>query len=119
MTICIECPVGTGAAVEFIKGEGNPFLATVGLRVDQAPTGSGVQFGLEIELGALPYSFLKAIEETVHGVLREGLYGWQTTDCSVTLTHSGYWPRQSHMHGSFDKSMSRPRARHPGAANSA
>ena len=24
----------------------------------------------------------------------------------MTLTHSGYWPRQSHAHGTFDKSMS-------------
>ena len=28
--------------------------------------------------------------------LRQGLYGWQVTDCTVTMTHSGYWPRQSH-----------------------
>jgi ribosomal protection tetracycline resistance protein len=28
------------------------------------------------------------------------------TDCVVTLTHTGYWPRQSHAHAVFDKSMS-------------
>ncbi|MDQ1740774.1 MAG: ribosomal protection tetracycline resistance protein, partial [Pseudonocardiales bacterium] len=33
-------------------------------------------------------------------------YGWQVPDCVVVLTHTGYWPRQSHMHGTFDKSMS-------------
>ena len=27
-------------------------------------------------------------------------------DCTVTMTHSGYWPRQSSAHGVFDKSMS-------------
>ena len=42
----------------------------------------------------------------MHEVLREGLYGWQVTDCAVTLTYSHYWPRQSHAHAHFDKSMS-------------
>jgi ribosomal protection tetracycline resistance protein len=28
------------------------------------------------------------------------------TDAEVTLTRSGYWPRQSHAHGTFDASMS-------------
>jgi ribosomal protection tetracycline resistance protein len=105
-TICIERPTGTGAAVEIIDQAPNPFLATVGLRIDPAPAGSGVRFRLEIELGSLPFSFLKAIEETVTETLRQGLYGWQVTDCTVTLTQSGYWPRQSHAHGTFDASMS-------------
>ena len=38
--------------------------------------------------------------------LQQGLYGWQVTDCTVTMTHSGYLPRQSHAHQRFDKSMS-------------
>jgi ribosomal protection tetracycline resistance protein len=105
-TICIERPVGTGAAVEVIGQAPNPFLAGVGLRVDPAPPGSGVEFGLEIELGALPFSFLKAVAETVHETLRQGIYGWQVTDIAVTMTQSGYWPRQSHAHAHFDKSMS-------------
>ncbi len=104
--ICIERPVVTGTAVEFIKGDGNPFLATVGLRIDPACPDSGVAFRLEIELGALPPAFLKAIEDTVRATLRQGLHGWQVTDCVVTLTHSGYAPRQSAMHARFDKSMS-------------
>jgi ribosomal protection tetracycline resistance protein len=106
VTICIERPAGSGAALEVIKGDGNPFLAKIGLRVQAAPAGTGITFGLEIELGALPYSFLRAIEETVPETLAQGLYGWQVPDCQVTLTHSGYYPRQSHMHGTFDKSMS-------------
>jgi len=105
-TICIETPAGVGAATERIKGEGNPFLAGVGLRVEPAEAGAGVRFGLEIELGALPYSFIKAIEETVHETLRQGIYGWQVTDCQVTLSYSAYYPRQSHAHAHFDKSMS-------------
>ena len=50
-TICIERPAGTGSAVEFIGQAPNPFLAGVGLRVDPAPVGSGIEFVLEIELG--------------------------------------------------------------------
>jgi ribosomal protection tetracycline resistance protein len=105
-TICIERPVRSGAAVEFIGQAPNPFLAGVGLRVDPALAGSGVEFALEIELGALPFSFLKAVKETVAETLDQGIYGWQVTDMTVTMTHSGYWPRQSHAHAHFDKSMS-------------
>ncbi|MGW2567268.1 GTP-binding protein [Streptomyces sp. NPDC001537] len=104
--ICIERPRGPGAAVEFNKKDPNPFLATVGLRVDPAPVGSGVRFRLEVELGAMPYAFFKAVEDTVRETLRQGLHGWQVTDCTVTMTHSGYSPRQSHAHQGFDKSMS-------------
>ncbi len=105
-TICIERPNGSGAAFEIIDTDPNPFLATVGLRVDPAPVGSGVEFRLDVDLGAMPYSFFKAVEETVTETLQQGVHGWQVTDCTVAMTHSGYWPRQSHSHGTFDKSMS-------------
>jgi len=105
-TICIERPVGTGAAVEIIDKDPNPFLATVGLRIEPAPIGTGVEFRLEVELGSMPFSFFKAVEDTVQDALHQGIYGWQVTDCTVTMTHSGYWARQSHSHGVFDKSMS-------------
>ncbi|WP_033318981.1 elongation factor G [Streptomyces yerevanensis] len=104
--LCIERPVGTGAAVEFNGKDPNPFLATVGLRVDPAPVGSGVEFRLEVELGSMPYAFFKAVEDTVREALGQGPHGWQVTDCTVTMTHSGYSPRQSHAHQGFDKSMS-------------
>ncbi|MFJ4323043.1 GTP-binding protein [Streptomyces tricolor] len=105
-TLCIERPVGTGHAVEFNKKDPNPFLATVGLRVDPAPPGAGVAFRLAVELGSMPYAFFKAVEDTVRETLGQGLHGWQVTDCTVTMTHSGYSPRQSHAHQGFDKSMS-------------
>ncbi len=91
-TICIERPVRTGAAVERMDDGRNPFRATVGLRIDPAPPGSGVRFGLEIELGSLTPAFLKAIEATVRESLQQGLSGWEVTDCVVTLTESGYVP---------------------------
>lgn len=103
-TIHIERPAGTGSAAELIGK--NPFLATVGLRVDPGPVGSGVRFELAVELGSMPYAFFVAVEETVHTTLSQGLRGWSVTDVLVTMTHSGYWARQSHSHGTFDKSMS-------------
>ncbi|MEU2127326.1 translation factor GTPase family protein [Streptomyces sp. NPDC018352] len=105
-TICLERPKGSGAAYEIIDQGGNPFLATVGLRVDPAPVGSGIAYRLEVELGSMPFSLMRAVEETVGETLRQGIHGWQVTDCVVTMTHSGYWPRQSHSHAVFDKSMS-------------
>jgi ribosomal protection tetracycline resistance protein len=87
-TICIERPTGTGAAVETAGKAPNPFIATVGLRIEPAPINSGVEFRLEIELGSITLAFLKAVEDTVHETLRQGLHGWQVTDCTVTMTHS-------------------------------
>lgn len=97
-TICIERPIGTGAAIETI-GKPNPFLATVGLRIEPAAIGSGVEFRLEAEVRSIPIyvykaveDFRKAIEDTVQETFQQGLYGWQVTDCTVTMTHSGYSP---------------------------
>ena len=105
-TICIERLDGTGAAVEFNKKDPNPFLATVGLRLEPAPVNAGVSFELEVELGSMPYAFIKAVEETVHETLHQGIHGWQIPDARVVMTHSGYSARQSHAHAVFDKSMS-------------
>ncbi|MFI6943735.1 GTP-binding protein [Streptomyces sp. NPDC050418] len=102
-TICVERPAGVGHGYE---KDLLPFLGTVGLRVEPAAPGSGISFGLEVELGSMPYAFFKAVEETVYETLGQGLLGWQVVDCKVTMTHSGYWPRQSHSHATFDKSMS-------------
>lgn len=105
-TICIERPIGTGAAAEIIYKAPNPFLATVGLRVEPGEAHSGLEYRLAVELGSMPRSLHNAVLETVPEALRQGLYGWQVEDCIVTMTHSGYAPRQSHAHGKFDRSMS-------------
>jgi len=49
----------------------------------------------------MPIAFFRPVEATVRETLQHGLYGWQVTDCTVTLTHSGYLPRQSHAHQGF------------------
>lgn len=54
----------------------------------------------------MPHAFFKAVEDTVGAALHQGLHGWQVTDCTITMTHSGYAPRQSHAHQGFSKSMS-------------
>lgn len=69
--LCIERPAGTGRAVEFNGKDPNPFLATVGLRIDPGPVDSGVEFRLEVELGAMPYAFFKAVEDTVKETLAQ------------------------------------------------
>jgi ribosomal protection tetracycline resistance protein len=105
-TVCVERLVGRGEAVEIGDTDTNPFLATVGLRIEPGAPGSGVVFRLEVELGSMPYAFFKAVEDTVRETLHQGLHGWEVIDCVVTMTRSGYWPRQSAMHATFDKSMS-------------
>jgi ribosomal protection tetracycline resistance protein len=105
-TICIERPVGAGAAFEVLRVPPNPFLATVGLRIEPAPVGSGFEFRIEVELGSMPIAFFRAVEDTVRETLRQGLHGWEVTDCTVAMTHSGYLARHSHAHQRFNKSMS-------------
>ena len=87
-TICIERPVGVGKHVEVIFENGNPFYATVGFRVEPAERGSGIHYVRE--LGSLPLAFYRAIEETVRETFAQGLYGWEVTDCVVTLTAAGF-----------------------------
>ena len=104
--VCIERVVGSGAAVERIRVGDNPYLATVGLRVEPRPVGTGVAFSLEVEAGAMPPAFFAATEEGVRDVLRQGLHGWSVEDCAVVMTDSGYWARQSHAHQKFNKAFS-------------
>jgi ribosomal protection tetracycline resistance protein len=104
--MCLERVVGTGASVDRIKVGDNPYLAGMGLRVEAAPVGHGIEFSPGVERGNLPVAFLTATEDGVRSALGQGLLGWQVTDCVVTMTESGYWPRQSKPHQKFDKSIS-------------
>jgi ribosomal protection tetracycline resistance protein len=98
-TICIERPRGAGEAIEFLNTPSNPFHADLGLRVEPAPAGSGVE--VLVEPGLDPRdaplytfktfaAFVEHMGEYVRLALAEGLYGWQVTDCVVTLTECGY-----------------------------
>jgi ribosomal protection tetracycline resistance protein len=106
-TICIERPVGTGAAVERLHEAPNPFLATIGLRIEPAVAGTGVQFQIGADLaGSMPIAFFRAVEDTMRQTLRQGLYGWEVTDALVSMTHSGYSGKHSLGHARFTKSLS-------------
>ena len=109
-TICIERPIGAGAAVEVLYAKtktnvtgnsspisSNPFLATVGLRLDPAPIGSGIEFRLDVDVRLVPIYIYKTVDtfvdhmrQYVRETLQEGLFGWQVTDCTVTMIDSGY-----------------------------
>jgi ribosomal protection tetracycline resistance protein len=95
--IHIERPIGTGEAVEILNAESNPFLATVGLRIDPAPNGSGIDFRLQVDVRTLPLYLYKTVEsftenmgQYVRRTLQEGIFGWQVTDCIVTMTKCTY-----------------------------
>jgi ribosomal protection tetracycline resistance protein len=106
--ICVERPIGVGEAVELIpkaRTPTTPFLATIGLRIEPAAPDSGVQFGLDVQVGSIPThvfktveAFHKAMERNVLETLRQGIYGWEVTDCCVTMIDCDYqapprrWP---------------------------
>ncbi len=96
-TICIERPVGVGTAVDLLGKGANPFLAGVGLRVEPAAVGGGVELRLELKVESIPLyvykdteEFRRAVEATVRETLRQGLFGWEVEDCAVVMTHSDY-----------------------------
>ncbi len=95
--IYIERPIGIGEAIEILHAESNPFLATIGLRIGPAPNGSGIDFRLQVDPRTTPLYLYKTVEsfaehmrEYVRQTLREGLFGWQVTDCIVTMTKCSY-----------------------------
>jgi ribosomal protection tetracycline resistance protein len=98
-TICIERPTATGEAVELLNTPSNPFHADLGLRIEPAAPGSGVE--VRVDGGVDPRdaplyifktfdSFAEHMDEYVRLALEEGLFGWQVTDCVVTVTKIGY-----------------------------
>ncbi len=109
-TVCIERPAGTGEAEEVIFARThtnitgrssplstNPFKATLALRVEPLPPGSGTEFRSDVEIRLVPLyifhtedAFRSQMETYVGEALAEGLCGWQVTDCRVTMTDCGY-----------------------------
>ena len=86
--ICIERPLGTASAVEVLQSDGHPYSATVGLRVEPGPPGSGVRFQLDVDPRLIPLyiyktagHFTDAMTQYVRHACEKGRYGWQVTDC--------------------------------------
>lgn len=108
--VCIERPARTAEAAEVIHARThtnitgrssplstNPFMATLGLRIEPAPIGSGIAFRHDVEPRLIPLYLFKTVdtmaaqmEAFVHEALAEGLAGWHVTDCQVTMTDIGY-----------------------------
>jgi ribosomal protection tetracycline resistance protein len=98
-TICIERPSGAGDAVELLNTATNPFHADLGLRIDRAAAGSGIEVRIagDVDPRDAPLyvfktfaSFAEHMDEYVRVALEEGLFGWPVTDCVVTVTKIGY-----------------------------
>jgi ribosomal protection tetracycline resistance protein len=95
--IHIERPLRSGEAIEILNSETNPFRATIGLLVDPGPPDSGIEFRLDFDPLSAPLylyktlaSFDEHMDRYVRETLREGLHGWQVTDCIVTMTDCAY-----------------------------
>ena len=98
-TICIERPTGRGEAVEILNTPTNPFHTDLGLRVEPAARGTGIDLRISEEVdprdtplyifGTLA-GFAEQMAVFVRSALGEGLHGWETTDCAVTVTKIGY-----------------------------
>ena len=93
----VERPRGVGSAVERLNTESNPYQATIGLRIAPGPPGSGLRFVVDAPAHDMPLylfrsadGFAAAIEKHVRRALARGCYGWQVTDCVVTLVECGY-----------------------------
>ena len=93
----VERPKGGGKAVEVMHGPQNPFDATIGFHVEPGAAGSGLAFRLAVDPWDIPLhiyttveNFAAHVQSWVSETLREGLYGWEMTDCIVTLDHCRY-----------------------------
>jgi ribosomal protection tetracycline resistance protein len=93
----VERPRGVGSAVQRLNTESNPYQATIGLRIAPGPPGSGLTFVTDVPAHDMPLylfrsaaGFATAIEKHVRRALARGRYGWQVTDCVVTMVECGY-----------------------------
>ncbi len=93
----VERPKGVGEALEVMHGPENPFDATIGFRVEPGAADSGLVFRLAVDPWDVPLHIYTTVENFaahvgswVSETLGEGLYGWEVTDCIVTMDHCLY-----------------------------
>lgn len=93
----VERPRGVGEAVLRLNTDANPYHATIGLRVAPGEPGTGLRFLVAAPAQDMPLYLFKsvdgfagAIEKHVRQALEHGRFGWQVTDCVVTLTECAY-----------------------------
>jgi ribosomal protection tetracycline resistance protein len=87
----------SGQAVIRLNTDENPYQATIGLRLDPGPPGSGLVFGTDVAARDMPLylfksveAFAASIEKHVRRELARGRYGWEVTDCVVTMVEASY-----------------------------
>jgi ribosomal protection tetracycline resistance protein len=97
-TIYVERPTRSGEAVELLTSDANPYMVTIGLRVEPGPAASGIQFRLDVDQRLVPLyiyktegRFIDHMTQYIHLALAQGLYGWEVTDCVVTLVECDYF----------------------------
>ena len=106
--VCVERPNGPGEAVELLRrgrSPAHPFLATIGFAISPLPAGTGVTFELDVSHKSVPTHVFDTVEafrdlmrRTILDTLRQGIFGWEVTDCQVIMTDCGYqapprkWP---------------------------
>jgi ribosomal protection tetracycline resistance protein len=95
--IYIERPIRAGEAIELLHADTNPYLATIGLRIDPAPEGFGIEFRLQVDPRTTPLyvyktldGFAERMDQYVREALHEGVFGWDVSDCVVTMTKCTY-----------------------------
>jgi ribosomal protection tetracycline resistance protein len=93
----VERPRGVGDAVLRLNTEENPYQATIGLRIEPGAPGSGFVFRADVPARDMPLylfrsveAFAGSIEKHVRRELGHGGYGWEVTDCVVTMTEASY-----------------------------
>jgi ribosomal protection tetracycline resistance protein len=97
--ICVERPAGIGEAVRRMGDPGHLYGATLGVTVEPAAPGAGVELVVTAPRITLPLHVYSTVEG-FHGALLRylgdplatGPYGWQVTDIRVTVTENGYTP---------------------------
>ncbi|MCW3839724.1 TetM/TetW/TetO/TetS family tetracycline resistance ribosomal protection protein [Micromonospora yasonensis] len=96
-TLCVERPKATGEGLKRLNTPSNPYQATIGLRVEPGPPGSGVTVHVPVDYRLAPLYvyrtldlFQEAMGDYVRDALAAGPHGWPVTDCVVTMTDSGY-----------------------------
>ena len=96
--ICIERPLRAASALQILQSDSHPYSATVGLRIEPGPIDSGVRFRLDFDPRLVPLyiyktagHFIDAMTQYILRAFEKGLYGWQVTDCIVTMNECNYY----------------------------
>lgn len=90
-TIYQERPKKEAETVVHIEVPPNPYWASIGLRVEPLPLGSGLQFESEVSVGYLNPSFQNAVHDGVKSACTRGLYGWALTDAKIVFSYGLYY----------------------------